>query len=333
MFLDYRNVYCVDTSICPKSVRDIFLGRISALLNNTSDKNLVNPVYVFFRQEDVVLYGIACLNSVLSADYCLEKTNGRVRGFFGVIMKTGELVQEVPNSLDFYTKMYEKYIIPKWTSYTFHYQKNEDIELPDDASNHIISPIAGNALNTDFNVCRLFESPKLSFGLLAEALTYRGNISLVIGITDRRQAPLNDFAVMNAMIIAEGGASYTDLPVTHSDVKPTTGSKKNIVEKPSEIECRCNKCGKKFSVLYTKEKLCEYCYKESIIRKQRKQKFVFVVACLFVIVVLAYLFAVRPKLCKVKTNSTPPTTKVAPAVKPNTVHARKIFKQKNKEVK
>ena len=42
--IDYRNIYGVSSSVCPQYVQDLFLRRLSALLNNTADENLSSPV-------------------------------------------------------------------------------------------------------------------------------------------------------------------------------------------------------------------------------------------------------------------------------------------------
>lgn len=93
--IDYRNIYGVSSSVCPQYVQDLFLRRLSALLNNTADENLSSPVYVYFRHDDIVLYGIVCLNSVLSADCCLEKTNGR-----GLLRSCGPTVMRLYGMID-----------------------------------------------------------------------------------------------------------------------------------------------------------------------------------------------------------------------------------------
>ena len=310
--IDYRNVYGVDVSICPQPIQDIFLGRISALLNNTADENLKDPVYVYFRQDDIILYGIACLNSVLSADYCLEKTNGRVRGFFGIIEKVNDVAQAVPYSLDFYIKLYEKYIVPKWSSFTFHYNENIELGIPIDVSDSVIKPIAGSSLNSNLNICRVFLSPRLSKNLLSEALAYKGNMSIAIGISDREQVTEDNFPLMNATLKNDECRSYKDVSVYHICSKCGRKTKQihhngfctecyekqiadshkikeeSIITDASQFIC--NKCGKNVNKLYTEKGLCAECYKEYVVRKQKSRRNIGIIICLIIVVGLIFLF-------------------------------------------
>lgn len=310
--IDYRNVYGVDATICHQPIQDIFLGRISALLNNTADENLKEPVYVYFRQDGIILYGIVCLNSVLSADYCLEKTNGRVRGFFGIIEKVNDVAQAVPYSLDFYIKLYEKYIVPKWNSFTFHYNENIELDIPIDVSDSVIKPIAGSSLNSNLNICRVFLSPRLSKNLLSEALAYKGNTSIAIGISNKEQVTEDNFPLMNATLKNDECRSYEDVLVYHTcskcgrktkQIRPngfcTECYEKQIadshkIKKEAVIsdatQLICNKCGKKADKLYTEKGLCTECYKEYVVSKRKKRRNIGIIICLIIVVWLIFLF-------------------------------------------
>lgn len=310
--IDYRNIYGVDASVCPQSIQDIFLSRISALLNNTADENLNNPIYVYFRQEDIVLFGIACLNSVLSTENCLDKTKGRVRGFFGVIEKTSLGLDSIPFSLDYYITMYEKYIAPKWNSFTFHYNENIELDIPIDVSDSVIKPIAGSSLNSNLNICRVFLSPRLSKNLLSEALAYKGNMSIAIGISNKEQVTEDIFPLMNATLKNDECRSYEDVLVYHtcskcgrrtseiqsnglckecSDKLSTKSSETDDVSVQTEHEkCLCSKCGKIATHIYTEEKLCSDCYKKYVVDKKKMSRYIYVIICLLFLALLTYLF-------------------------------------------
>lgn len=310
--IDYRNVYGVDATICPQPIQDIFLGRISALLNKTADENLKDPVYVYFRQDGIILYGIVCLNSVLSADFCLEKTNGRVRGLFGVIEKANDVVQDIPYSLEFYIKLYETYIVPKWSSFTFHYNENIELSIPIDVSDSVIKPLAGSSLNNDVNICRVFLSPRLSNNLLSEALAYKGNMSIAIGISDKNQVIEDNFSLMNATLKKDECSSYEDIAVYHIcskcgrktkhvrynglcaecyEEQITVSHKMKDDSVISEVsQLLCNKCGKKANELYTEKGLCAACYKEYVVHKQKSRRNIGIIICLIIVVGLMLLF-------------------------------------------
>lgn len=310
--IDYRNIYGVDASVCPQSIQDIFLSRISALLNNTADENLNNPIYVYFRQEDIVLFGIACLNSVLSTDNCLDKTKGRVRGFFGVIEKTSLGLDSIPFSLDYYITMYEKYIAPKWTSFTFHYDENVEPDISFGTSDSFVKPMVGFSLNNDLNICRISLSTRLARNLLAEALAYKGNMSIATGISDTKQVTEDNYPLMNATLANDECRSYEDVTVFHicskcgrrtseiqsnglckecSDKLSTKSSETDDVSVQTEHEkCLCSKCGKIATHIYTEEKLCSDCYKKYVVDKKKMSRYIYVIICLLFLSLLTYLF-------------------------------------------
>lgn len=324
--LDYRNVYGVDTSICPQPIQDVFLGRISALLNNTADENLINPVYVYFRQDNLILFGILCLNSVLSADYCLEKTNGRVRGFFGIIEKATDVAIEIPYSLDFYIRLYEKYIIPKWSSFTFHYNENIELDISIGDSDIIVNPTIGETLNKDLNICRVFCSPRLSKNLLSEALACKVNMSIAIGISDRKQVTEDNFPLMNATLKKDECRSYEDVSVYHicskcgrrtkqicpngfcSECFEKQISDSHKIKEESIIldapQLICNKCGKKADKIYTEKGLCAECYKEYVVSKQKSRKNISILMGIIITILLMFLLNSKPLLEILNTGKT-----------------------------
>lgn len=314
--IDYRNIYGVDTSICPQSIQDVFLGRISALLNNTVDENLNNPMYIYFRQDDFILIGIVCLNCVLSAHYCLERTNGRVRGFFGMIENVSDIVWSIPYSLDFYIKLYEKYIIPKWSSYTFHYKENILVDIPVDDSDCVKNTSSVGTLNNNINICRVFLSPRHSMKLLSEALVYKGNMSIAIGISNKEQVTEDNFPLMNATLKNDECRSYEDIPVYHTCSKCREKTKQ-ILSDGLCVECNekqivdayktkensiisndqqviCKKCGKNVVELYTEKGLCAECYKEYVVDKQKSHRTIGILMGIVIFVLLLLLLSPKP---------------------------------------
>ena len=109
--------------------------------------------------------------------------------------------------------MYEKYIVPKWSSFTFHYNENIELDIPIGDSNIIINPQSGGSLNNNLNICRVFLSPRLSKNLLSEALACKGNTSIAIGISDKEQVTEDNFSLMNATLKNDECRSYEDITV------------------------------------------------------------------------------------------------------------------------
>ena len=242
----------------------------------------------------------------------MEKTNGRVRGFFGIIEKVNDIAQAVPYSHDFYIKLYEKYIVPKWSSFTFHYNENIELGIPIDVSDSVIKPTAGSSLNSNLNICRVFLSPRLSNNLLSEALAYKGNMSIAIGISNNEQVTEDNISLMNATLKNDECRSYEDVAVYHICSKCGRRTKQihsngfctecyekqiadshKIEEKSiisDALQFICNKCGKKADKLYTKKGLCAECYKEYVVSKRKKRRNIGIIICLIIVVLLIFLF-------------------------------------------
>lgn len=326
--IDYRNIYSVSTSVCPQYVQDLFLRRLSALLNNTEDEDLYSPIYVYFRHEAIVLYGIVCLNSMLSADFCLEKTNGRVRGFFGVLETCEVPIRGIPLSLDFYTQLYAQYIIPKWNSFTFHYHEDVVLNSTFEAADIVTPSCTRGNINDDLSQCRLFPSSRNARTLLAEALTHSGEMSVAVGITDCAQVTQDNGSLLNATFRGDDTGAYEDVTVYHicttcgkkvtqlfanglcadcyqkaqtpnptPQPNPDTDTDTNMEkdsDKTPHFYYHCHACGEKASQLYTEKGLCGKCYKRYVERKKRKLQLACLFVCLLAVGGLAYFFQKNP---------------------------------------
>ena len=202
-YIDYRHVFGLSYTICPEDVQDVFTLRIRAILNQTDDSNLSTPVYIYFRENNYILYGVVCLNSVLSTEYCNEKTNGRVRGFIGVVTDISyECVSSIPISLDFYEALYKKHVAPIWESYTFQYENDRAIDIYDlPAEKQIIASKTTNSINTDSSRCRLFSKTWDGESLISEALGTDTNTSVALYVDNERQITMpNYYPLMNAQM-------------------------------------------------------------------------------------------------------------------------------------
>lgn len=275
--IDYRHVFGLSYAVCPEEIQEVFTKRIRAILNQTDDSNLSTPVYVFFREGGFALYGVVCLNSVLSADYCNEKTNGRVRGFLGVVTNTLlKGIDKIPLSLDFYEALYKQYVVPVWDSYTFQYENDKMVDTSDfPVSKSIDASGMVGSINTASNHCRMFSNTWDGESLLAEALSTDGNISIALNIDDERQVTMPDYyPLMNAQMKYSIADSFEDREVQHRcaqcrelvDQLYEDGmcykcwKEKNEPEPtPAPQLYTCQKCGT--SVDSLTDGLCEQCYR------------------------------------------------------------------------
>lgn len=155
-------------------------------------------------------------------------------------------------------------------------------------------------------------SPRLSKRLLSEALAYKGNMSIAIGISNKEQVTEDNFPLMNATLKNEECRSYEDVAVYHICSKcgrRTVHIRYNglcaecyeeqitvlhkikddtvISETPQLL---CNKCGKKANELYTEKELCAECYKEYVDHKQKSRRNIGIIICLIIVVGLMLFF-------------------------------------------
>ena len=241
-YIDYRHVFGLSYTSCPEDVQHVFTQRIRAILNQTDDSNLSTPVYVFFRENNYVLYGIVCLNNVLSTEYCNEKTNGRVRGFIGIVTDTShECVNSIPTSLDFYKALYKQHIVPVWESYTFQYENDKNIDINDfHFEKRVIASKTTSSINTDRCHCRLFSNTWDGDSLISEALGADTNVSVALYVDNERQVNMPEYyPLMNAQMKHAIEGSYEDI----------------------EIQYRCIQCGALVNELY-KENTCYKCWSD-----------------------------------------------------------------------
>lgn len=241
-YIDYRHVFGLSYTLCPEDVQDVFTQRIRAILNNTDDSNLSTPVYIFFREGNYILYGVACLNRELSTEYCNERTNGRVRGFIGIVVDTSyEHISSVPLSLDFYEELYKQHIAPIWESYTFQYENDRMVNtdlLP--ISKNIVASRQTPNINTDSKQCRLFSNAWDGEILMSEALGLASNISIALNLDNEQQATMPDYyPLMNAQMKYSINESFEDV----------------------NVKFRCRQCGTLVDKLCN-ENMCHKCWNE-----------------------------------------------------------------------
>lgn len=273
--IDYRHVFGLSHAMCPEEVQEIFTKRIRAILNQTDDSNLLTPVFVFFRERDYVLYGVICLNSVLSSEYCNEKTNGRVRGFMGIVSDTSyKSIDYLPLSIDFYKELYNRHIVPVWESYTFQYENDKIIDMSDFPISKRIEPSKKiSCINIRKNCCRLFSNAWNGEILLSEALCINENISIALNIDDERQVTMSDYyPLMNAQMKYPISGSFEDIKVQYRceecqnlvDELYVDGMCRECWDKLNKPEPKphtytCQKCGALVESLM--DGLCEQCYR------------------------------------------------------------------------
>lgn len=339
--MDYRNLFAVSSDVCPEHIQEIFLKRISAILNKTDDTNLAIPVFLYFCQEGYVLYGVATLNKILSEQYCTDKSNSSVRGFVGVLTDMSTVREKgVPFSIDFYQSIYAHTVVPEWETYTSRCVENKQLLCNEILANEIVFGMDPRSINQDTSKCRLFSSTNNRKQLLSETIGANGDISIALNVENEDQVILSAYSPLtNAHLRVQIEGEYEDIEVKHrchlcnneydklykenmcsacwdkmsqdlgqkinEDKDNTSGNGDEQQHPATNKPLICLGCGGTTEHLYTEFSLCDRCFASHVKKIKRKRWFVsagvFVLAVLF----LVWLFSQHGKRQQYELVNTP----------------------------
>lgn len=177
---------------------------IARAMIDANDDLLQKESFVVVKQDGFTLVGKACLNKTLGHNG--QDLYGRlVRGFFGFVSDSP--LNQIPTGNDFYSALYQTYVLPVWETYSDSEQVKHLVEIP--FGNEVIS--ARSAATTDINgnqgECRVFPASSDADALISEVLGSTTDNSIATNIHAFRQieqtAP--DFIFMNAVMGSETG--------------------------------------------------------------------------------------------------------------------------------
>ncbi len=194
---DYRPLTQVSDPRCPSE----FLMRAESRatgLTRASDKQLEQPQWLFMKEGNCAIWGLACMNSLLDSRYSNDKTDTPIRGFTALVIPNynGE---HLPYDVSCFSEPFCKVMDGLFFSFNSSVS-NVVVEIPTDGKN--IEPGGwSNTLNTDIRYCKIMPCSVNGTSLLKEALGCSDDISIAINVA--KVESVNDKKVsppMNAVL-------------------------------------------------------------------------------------------------------------------------------------
>ena len=202
-FLDYC-VFSRPTNLDQFAIKEIKSKALS--VTDSIESKLSTPKWILIKTPEYVVWGICCLNRILSEEYNCDYSGTPISGMFAVVISEYENIQ-LPYDVEYFRRLYELEVSKFWTRKEAHIcQVNEFI-----AGNfNFIRAIQNdnvNIINTDpFKCLSLGTTNKQD--IISAALTL-DNVSLLIDNDNIQQATNKKGAFMNCLSSAVAPGSYT----------------------------------------------------------------------------------------------------------------------------
>lgn len=106
---DYRDF--VNASNLPMSV----LAKVRSMIKPIIEENLSTPRWMLVKEDNVIVWGICCMNELLSIKSHSDIKGRKVKGFFSIVLSDidGDEVS-VPYSVEYFKQLYQKEVEPYW---------------------------------------------------------------------------------------------------------------------------------------------------------------------------------------------------------------------------
>lgn len=215
-----------------KCVRNI----LSDSSQNETEWN--EPTWLLIKQDNCILWGVACNNSTFSKECCQEEVGRRgVRCFCGVVYVDADANSlKLPYNVQAFQSVFDSTIGYLWKERVS--EKPDVIVSLGKANEYIESAGWKNELNVNPQICRLLPTSLDTKELLSACLTVSTDISIAVNVMTQEQVydKKTFVALLNAVM--RHGRSTIDLP----------------------IKQKCKKCGTWVDELV--DGLCNECQKQ-----------------------------------------------------------------------
>lgn len=194
---DYRPLTQISNPRCPSE----FLMRAESRaigLTRASDEQLELPQWLFMKEGNCVIWGLACMNSLLDSRYSNDKTDTPIRGFTALVIPNYK-GEPLPYDISCFSEPFCKVMDGFFFSFNSSVS-NVVVEIPTEGK--CIEPGGwNNLLNTDIRYCKIMPCGVDGTTLLKEALGCSDDISIAINVA--KVESVNDKKVsppMNAVL-------------------------------------------------------------------------------------------------------------------------------------
>lgn len=295
-FPDYRN-FAIPDNLNSKEIETVKMI-VKPIVDSPSA--LTEPVWVLYKTNKIIVWGICCFNNELSNQYHIDGAKRQVTGFFAISISDYSIVElSLPFDISFFKELYKTDVEPYWFC-----RENEDhTSHKNNLGNDFYRSIKASEnkylslLNTDLFVSKRFGESNIE-GVLSSALTV-DTISLVVGYDGTINAPNAKVPVMNSIM---EGAREKVVPVKRtcpecgkmvshfmsSGICDKCEERKKVIDRPTDSDMD----SKKLDRIKRKLRDCQYDIeeKEKTIKRLNRRIKILWILCGLLLIICLWLF-------------------------------------------
>lgn len=202
-FLDYC-VFSRPTNLDQFAIKEIKSKALS--VTDSIESKLSTPKWILIKTPEYVVWGICCLNRILSEEYNCDYSGTPISGMFAVVISEYDNIQ-LPYDVEYFRRLYELEVSKFWTRKEAHICQVDEFIAGNFNFIRAIHNDNINIINTDpFKCLSLGTTNKED--IISAALTL-DNVSLLIDNDNIQQATNKKGAFMNCLSSAVAPGSYT----------------------------------------------------------------------------------------------------------------------------
>lgn len=202
-FLDYC-VFSRPTNIDQSAIKEIKSKALS--VTDSIESKLSTPKWILIKTPEFVVWGVCCLNRILSDEYNCDYSGTPVSGMFAVVISEYEDIK-LPYDIEYFRRLYEQEVAQFWMRKEAHICQVDGFIPGEFNFIQAIQSSKVSIINTDPFKCFSLEATNKE-EIISAALTL-DNVSLLIDNDNIEQATNKKGAFMNCLSSAVAPGSHT----------------------------------------------------------------------------------------------------------------------------
>lgn len=205
-YIDYGDI--VSPLGMPKKETDIVRKKILSITADVYLK-LSTPKWLLIKNENQIVWGCCCWNSLLAVEKYKDYSGTPVYGFFSIVISDYSSTDDikVPFDIEYFRQLYSLEVEPFWNKREEHRDSTINYIQGDFKYIHSNYNTYVNIINTDKFQCKSLGNVSKE-DVIAAALTF-DDVSLIIDNDNIEQATYKEGAFMNCLSSAVAPGSYT----------------------------------------------------------------------------------------------------------------------------
>lgn len=201
-FLDYC-VFSRPSNLDQSAIKEIKSKVLS--VTDSIDSKLSTPKWILIKTPEYVVWGVCCLNRILSNEYNCDYSGTPVSGMFAVVISEYDDIQ-LPYDIEYFRRLYELEVSKYWTRKEAHICQVDGFIPGEFNFIQAIQSSKVSIINTEPFKCFSLEATNKE-EIISAALTL-DNVSLLIDNDNIEQATNKKGAFMNCLSSAVAPGSY-----------------------------------------------------------------------------------------------------------------------------